>query len=201
MKKEELLNEMYALIKRFDRDLIDLMNLMRKSGELSEEIDMIQQSGFYDSNPLIESVVLKYSIDKDICIGCGMCVKKCYANAITKTGYIAPNHKLTSMAIDAEKCNKCGACIDACKFGAIQKGSYAYKEGEQYDTVVERILPKVGAFCRVGSRTDGMIHISKMSETRINSVEDVLHIGDKVKVEIIRVGDKGIDLKLIQIMN
>ena len=46
-----------------------------------------------------------------------------------------------------------------------------------------------------------MIHISKMSEKRINSVEEVLNIGDKVKVEIIKIGDKGIDLKLLEKMN
>ena len=39
-----------------------------------------------------------------------------------------------------------------------------------------------------------MIHISKMSKNRINKVEDVLNIGDKVKVEIIKIGEKGIDL-------
>jgi len=48
---------------------------------------------------------------------------------------------------------------------------------------------------------DGLIHISKMSEKRINNVEEVLHIGDKVKVEIIKIGEKGIDLKLLEIVN
>ena len=43
-----------------------------------------------------------------------------------------------------------------------------------------------------------MIHISKMSEQRINQVEDVLNIGDTVKVEIIKIGEKGIDLKLLE---
>ena len=34
----------------------------------------------------------------------------------------------------------------------------------------------------------------------INNVEEVLHIGDKVKVEIIKIGEKGIDLKLLEII-
>lgn len=34
MTKEELLNEMYGLIKKFDRDMIDLMDLMRNNGEI-----------------------------------------------------------------------------------------------------------------------------------------------------------------------
>ena len=66
--------------------------------------------------------LLKYSIDKDACIGCGMCAKKCPAEAISRTDYTAPGHKLASMAIDNEKCVKCGACMSTCKFGAVKKG-------------------------------------------------------------------------------
>ena len=37
-----------------------------------------------------------------------------------------------------------------------------------------------------------------MSEKRINSVDEVLAIGDVVKVEVIKIGEKGIDLKLLE---
>ncbi|MCQ2399420.1 MAG: polyribonucleotide nucleotidyltransferase, partial [Clostridia bacterium] len=70
--------------------------------------------------------------------------------------------------------------------------------GDRYLTEVVRILPKVGAFCELAPGKDGLIHISKMSEKRIESVEEVLNIGDKVKVEIIKIGEKGIDLKLLE---
>jgi len=73
--------------------------------------------------------------------------------------------------------------------------------GDMFITEVVRILPKVGAFCELAPGKDGLIHISKMSEKRINNVEEVLHIGDKVKVEIIKIGEKGIDLKLLEIIN
>ena len=69
--------------------------------------------------------------------------------------------------------------------------------GDMFMTEVVRILPKVGAFCELAPGKDGLIHISKMSDKRIDSVEEVLHIGDKVKVEIIKIGEKGIDLKLL----
>ena len=65
--------------------------------------------------------LLSYTIDKDVCIGCGRCAKNCPADAITKTDYIAPGHKLASYTIDLAKCVKCGACIDNCKPGAISK--------------------------------------------------------------------------------
>ncbi len=65
--------------------------------------------------------LMEYHIDPDKCIGCGMCQRGCPANCITRTDYIAPNHKLASMAIDPQKCVKCGACMSTCKFGAIEK--------------------------------------------------------------------------------
>ena len=70
--------------------------------------------------------------------------------------------------------------------------------GDMFISEVVRILPKVGAFCELAPGKDGLIHISKMSDKKINSVEEVLNIGDKVKVEIIKIGEKGIDLKLLE---
>ncbi|MBQ0099556.1 MAG: polyribonucleotide nucleotidyltransferase, partial [Firmicutes bacterium] len=72
--------------------------------------------------------------------------------------------------------------------------------GDRFLSEVVRILPKVGAFVELAPGKDGLIHISKMSEKRIENVEEVLHIGDKVKVEIIKISEKGIDLKLIEIV-
>ena len=65
--------------------------------------------------------LMSYVIDKEKCIGCGKCLKNCPADAITKTDYVAPGHKLPSLTIDASKCVKCGACVSGCKFGAIYK--------------------------------------------------------------------------------
>ena len=65
--------------------------------------------------------LLSFIIDKDKCIGCGRCAKNCPADAIIKTNYVAPGHKLPSYTIDLNKCVKCGACIATCKPGAIYK--------------------------------------------------------------------------------
>ncbi len=72
--------------------------------------------------------------------------------------------------------------------------------GDIFIGTVVRILSKVGAFVEFAPGKDGMIHISKMSDKRIDSVEDVLAIGDTVKVEIIKIGEKGIDFKLLEKM-
>ncbi|MBP5661914.1 MAG: NADH-quinone oxidoreductase subunit NuoF [Clostridia bacterium] len=61
----------------------------------------------------------KYEIDRDKCIGCGVCMKNCPVNAISRTDYVAPGHKLASCVIDQDTCIKCGACKTNCKFNAI----------------------------------------------------------------------------------
>ncbi len=73
--------------------------------------------------------------------------------------------------------------------------------GDMFIGNVVRILSKVGAFVEFAPGKDGMIHISKMADHRIDSVEDVLAIGDMVKVQIIKIGEKGIDFKLLEKLN
>ncbi len=66
--------------------------------------------------------LLQYKIDPDKCIGCGVCARNCPGDAIKRTDYIAPGHKLASMEIEQSACVKCGACMSNCKFKAISKG-------------------------------------------------------------------------------
>ncbi len=65
--------------------------------------------------------MLSFKVVADKCIGCGKCMKNCPVDAISKTDYVAPGHKLPSVAIDTAKCIKCGVCMGNCKFGAIIK--------------------------------------------------------------------------------
>ena len=66
--------------------------------------------------------LIRYEIDPEKCIGCGMCAKNCPASTIVRTDYTAPGHKLASMKIEQANCVKCGACMNNCKFHAITKG-------------------------------------------------------------------------------
>ncbi|MCQ2080948.1 MAG: polyribonucleotide nucleotidyltransferase [Lachnospiraceae bacterium] len=57
-----------------------------------------------------------------------------------------------------------------------------YEEGQMFEGVVVSIK-EFGAFVEFAPGKEGMVHISKISNERINHVEDVLTLGDKVKVK------------------
>ena len=62
--------------------------------------------------------------------------------------------------------------------------------GDVYDATVVRI-EKFGAFVNLFPGTDGLLHISKISHERVEKVEDVLKIGDTIKVKVMEIDDRG----------
>ncbi len=56
-----------------------------------------------------------------------------------------------------------------------------YKEGQIFTGKVVSIK-EFGAFIEFAPGKEGMVHISKIAKERINRVEDVLTLGDEVKV-------------------
>ncbi len=69
--------------------------------------------------------------------------------------------------------------------------------GKQYTGKVARIT-SFGAFIDFGGGKEGMIHISKLSDKRVEKVEDILCLGDDVVAECIKIDDKNrCDFKLI----
>ena len=65
--------------------------------------------------------LFEYHIDKDKCIGCGLCARNCPVHCIKEMDYKPEGHKRNSMSIDSSKCIKCGLCMSNCRFKAIEK--------------------------------------------------------------------------------
>jgi len=68
----------------------------------------------------------------------------------------------------------------------------------EYTGVVTRTT-NFGAFVEVAPGKEAMIHISKLAKERVEKVEDVVKVGDKVLVKTIKIDEHGrVDLKLIK---
>lgn len=67
-----------------------------------------------------------------------------------------------------------------------------YKPGEIYEGEVTRLMD-FGAFVRVGPGKDaeGLVHVSEVAPFRINKISDAVQVGDKVRVMIKEIDDKG----------
>lgn len=64
------------------------------------------------------------------------------------------------------------------------------KVGEIYDAKVVR-LEKFGAFVELFPGCDGLLHVSKIAHERVEKPEDVLKLGDIVRVKVMEIDDKG----------
>jgi polyribonucleotide nucleotidyltransferase len=65
-----------------------------------------------------------------------------------------------------------------------KKAKIKYEVGDKYEGTVKRIVD-FGAFVELPDGTDGLLHISKISDKRVDKVSDVFSEGDKVTVEIL----------------
>ncbi|MCI1960057.1 MAG: S1 RNA-binding domain-containing protein, partial [Clostridia bacterium] len=62
--------------------------------------------------------------------------------------------------------------------------------GMIYDGKVTRLM-NFGAFVEIAPGKEGLVHISKISKERVNKVEDVLSVGDEVKVKLLEIDQQG----------
>ena len=63
-------------------------------------------------------------------------------------------------------------------------------EGEVFTGSITRIIP-IGAFVEILPGKEGMIHISQLSEARVEKVEDVVKVGDEVTVRVREIDNRG----------
>jgi small subunit ribosomal protein S1 len=87
--------------------------------------------------------------------------------------------------IDREK-KRIGLSIRALADDPWQRKVEKFKVGQLVEGVITR-LTKFGAFARLEGDLEGLIHISEISETRIEHPKEKLHEGDVVALRIIRI--------------
>ena len=138
--------------------------------------------------PKIESFKINPDKIKDVIGSGGKTINK----IIDATGVkidISDNGDVFIAGVDTEMLEKAKKMIELIvndpAIGAVLEG-----------TVVRTIA--CGAFVEFCPGKDGMIHISKLSNKKVDKVEDVVNIGDKVKVEVLKIDAKGIGLKLLE---
>jgi polyribonucleotide nucleotidyltransferase len=57
-----------------------------------------------------------------------------------------------------------------------------------------------GAFVEIADGVEGLLHISKLSDTRVNRVEDIVNVGDEVEVKILAQKGFKIELALVKVI-
>ncbi len=85
-------------------------------------------------------------------------------------------------AVERDAAYKAKEIIDAIVFEPVV--------GETYEGTVTRIIP-IGAFVEYAPGKEGMVHISKLQQQRTEKVEDVVAIGDTVRVKYLGTDEKG----------
>ncbi|MFX3618507.1 MAG: polyribonucleotide nucleotidyltransferase [Sporolactobacillus sp.] len=115
---------------------------------------------------------------------------------------IGSNGKVINKIID-----ETGVKIDIEQDGSVNIFSIDEERGQKAKTIIEDIvreanvgeiyvgkvkrIEKFGAFVGLFGRTDGLIHISELDNKRVDNVEDVLHLGEEVRVKVIEVDRQG----------
>ncbi len=62
--------------------------------------------------------------------------------------------------------------------------------GRIYEATVKRIM-NFGAFCEILPNKEGLCHVSELSDEYVKNVEDVVKLGDKIKVKLVEIDEQG----------
>jgi polyribonucleotide nucleotidyltransferase len=128
-------------------------------------------------------VKMKIDVDKirEVIGSGGKVIQKISAESGAKVD-IEDDGTIYISADNAEACDSAKRMIDEIIF--------VPEVGKLYYGKVVRILT-FGAFVELAPGKDGMVHISKLSEKRVEKVEDVLSVGDMVWVKVTEIDEKG----------
>jgi polyribonucleotide nucleotidyltransferase len=85
-------------------------------------------------------------------------------------------------AVDGKAAERCRDIIEAM--------TAEVKVGKIYDGKVVSIK-EFGAFVEIAPETDGLCHVSELSDQYVDRVEDYVNLGDAVKVKVLLIDDQG----------
>ncbi len=131
--------------------------------------------------PLILTMEIDPDFIRDVIGKGGETIQKITAECgveidIEQTGHInitAPNQESGQKAIDW-----------------INRITYVPQIGDIFEGTVVN-LAEFGAFVEIVPGKDGLVHISEMRPFRVNQVSDIVKVGDKVKVKILKIDERG----------
>jgi polyribonucleotide nucleotidyltransferase len=73
--------------------------------------------------------------------------------------------------------------------------------GQVYLAKVKKIMP-FGAFCEIAPRKEGLVHISELAEHFVKNIDEVVKVGDELKVKVIGIDELGrINLSRKQVLS
>ncbi len=76
---------------------------------------------------------------------------------------------------------------------AIEEIQDIVRDIEEGDIITGKVvqIKEFGAFVDLGHRKDGLLHISELAPYRVNKVEDVVHLGQEIKVKVKKIDPTG----------
>ena len=129
--------------------------------------------------------IITFSIDpdkiKDVIGSGGKTINKIIADTGVKID-IEDDGRVYIASEDVESANKA--------LQIIKNTTMELEVGNVYDGKVTRIM-NFGAFVEVAPGKEGLVHISKLAKERVEKVEDVVKVGDPIKVKVIEIDDQG----------
>ncbi|MDD4511282.1 MAG: S1 RNA-binding domain-containing protein, partial [Oscillospiraceae bacterium] len=128
-------------------------------------------------------IQLKIDVDKirEVIGSGGKVIQKIVADTGAKVD-IEDDGTIYIAAVDAASCDAAKKAIEAIVF--------VPEVGAMYYGRVVRLMT-FGAFVELAPGKDGLVHISKLADHRVEKVEDVVKVGDMIWVKVIEIDEKG----------
>lgn len=156
-------------------------NARLKILDIMEQVIKIPRKDISEFAPRIHTIKINPDKIKDV-IGKGGSVIKALTEQTKTIIDIADNGLIKIIALDFEKAKKA--------INRIHEIAANIEIGVIYPGKVIHIV-EFGAFVMLSSGKEGLVHISQISEKRINKVSDYLKLGQKVLVKVLEIDRQG----------